>query len=191
MTIARSGPRILLGTALAAVALSLIPATAHAAPFAPTRFDDPIPGACDPGDCSLREAIRAANLTAEADTITLQPGTYFLDELGEDDTALAGDLDVTQPLIIQGAGAAATTIDGMGHDRIFHIDPESMAPVVNTTFRGLTITGGDSTANNPGRTTGAGWRSSRTPRPSRAWSSPETKPMTAARSTSTGTRPSR
>ena len=29
--------------------------------FTVTRFDDPGPGPCQPGDCSLREAVMAAN----------------------------------------------------------------------------------------------------------------------------------
>ena len=65
----------------------------------------------DDGDCSLREAIQAANTDTEvdecpagdgADTISLPSGTYFLSLPGadEDDNA-TGDLDITEELIIE------------------------------------------------------------------------------------------
>ncbi|MGE0760708.1 MAG: hypothetical protein AB7O38_27095, partial [Pirellulaceae bacterium] len=36
-----------------------------------TRFDDPLPDGCVPGDCSLREAILASNGNLQDDTIQL------------------------------------------------------------------------------------------------------------------------
>jgi len=83
------------------------------------------------GDCSLREAITAANTDAAvdacpagsgADTITVPAGTYTLSIAGvdEDDSA-TGDLDVTDDLTINGAGAGSTVIDGGALDRVFHI----------------------------------------------------------------------
>ena len=44
-----------------AVALALIPGSALAAEFQVTRSDDPAFNTCDPGDCSLRGAVVAAN----------------------------------------------------------------------------------------------------------------------------------
>jgi len=83
------------------------------------------------GDCSLREAIQAANTDAAvdactagngADTIDMPPGTYTLiiPGAGEDANA-SGDLDITADLTIIGASAATTIIDGGGLDRVFHI----------------------------------------------------------------------
>src|SRR4051812_24455603 len=57
--------------ALAALLVWLVgPAAAPAASastFTVPRADDPIPGTCDVGDCSLREAIMAANASAGPD----------------------------------------------------------------------------------------------------------------------------
>ena len=74
------------------------------------------------GNCTLREAIRAANTDraqdacpagSGADTIQLLPGIYSLtvEGDGEGDGA-TGDLDVRENLTINGAGPRATVIDG-------------------------------------------------------------------------------
>ena len=47
-------------------------------PTSPTRFDDPAPNGCEPDDCSLREAIIAANDSPGTDTIALETGQYDL-----------------------------------------------------------------------------------------------------------------
>jgi CSLREA domain-containing protein len=71
------------------------------------------------GDCSLREAVQAANSDtavdacpagAGADTITLPAGTYLLDQAG-------GDLKLTSDIALRGAGANATILDAGGDDR--------------------------------------------------------------------------
>jgi CSLREA domain-containing protein len=99
------------------------------------------------GNCTLREAIRAANLNAivdacpkgsGADTIILPAGTYVLALPGAGENAAAtGDLDITDPLTIVGAGKTSTLIHGNGLDRVLDIfDPTEISDV--------TITGGDS-----------------------------------------------
>jgi len=66
------------------------------------------------GVCTLRAAIIEANVHAGADTIILQANvTYLLSRVGEDDTALNGDLDVLDSVTITGAGPS-TVIDGNG-----------------------------------------------------------------------------
>ena len=66
------------------------------------------------GDCSLREAIRAANQDSAVDgcnagsgkdSILIEKGTFVLalEGIGEDE-ALSGDLDITDDLTITGAG---------------------------------------------------------------------------------------
>jgi len=91
-----------------------------------TRLDDPPPNGCNPGDCSLREAIIAGNANPDANIfkalITFDvDGTFTLTRSGADDTANAGDLDITSETIILGNGAGKTVIDGGGIDRVFHI----------------------------------------------------------------------
>lgn len=83
---------------------------ASAATFNVTRFDDPTPNGCAPKDCSLREAVIAANATTAHDTILLGSGSHALTRTCLPDTAGCQDLDVTQPLTIKGKGSAVTTI---------------------------------------------------------------------------------
>jgi CSLREA domain-containing protein len=142
-----------------AIVLTTIGATApaQAAPFTVTRLDDPVPDACAPNDCSLREAIIAANAAPGADSITLEAGTYFLERPGTTDeqAALDGDLDITDDLRLTGAGIAATAIDGRQAttlERVLSIDPVAQAPPSRVTIADLAITGG-------GGERGAGLRS--------------------------------
>jgi hypothetical protein len=65
-----------------------------------------------------------ANFTPAADNITLPAGVYLLTRIGIDDIALVGDLDITAPITITGAGAGVTIVDGNGAvtvDRVFQM----------------------------------------------------------------------
>ena len=83
------------------------------------------------GNCTLREAVQAANTDtaidacaagAGADTIVVPAGTYTLAIAGTDEDANAtGDLDITSAITVSGAAAATTLIDGAGLDRVFHV----------------------------------------------------------------------
>ena len=87
--------------------------------FSVTKTADTDDGACTPADCSLREAVRAAN-TAQGGTIHLPAGTYLLTRAGPDeDLGSTGDLDLTAPTTILGSGQPV--IDGSGNDRVLHI----------------------------------------------------------------------
>ena len=67
----------LLAGCLLAVALAAIVSTASAATtYRPTRTDDPTPGACTKKDCSLREAVIAANASGGG-KIVLRPGKRY------------------------------------------------------------------------------------------------------------------
>ena len=102
------------------------------------------------GDCSLREAIRAANTDAAVDacaagsgtdTIVVPAGNYVFDAaLGTtgEDLALFGDLDIRQDVSIRGAGQTKTIVDAAGVDRVF----QTWLPA-DVTLSGMTITGGD------------------------------------------------
>jgi CSLREA domain-containing protein len=83
----------------------------------------------DPAECSLREAIQAANTNAAfggcsagsgADTITLPAGTYLLTIPGAGTGNASGDLDLTG-ITIDGAGASTTIIDGNQLDRVIEV----------------------------------------------------------------------
>ena len=137
-----------------AAAVALVP-TCFAATLTVDRVDDTASATnCNPSvaiDCSLRGAIIAANLTPGADVILMPSGTFTLTIQGTDNTAAAGDLDITDHLNIIGAGRNRTVIDAGGStgldDRVFHIDPSAAGLVVE--IRDLTIRGGD-TANGGG-----------------------------------------
>src|SRR5439155_13289990 len=129
--------RVRAGVAFALwVALAGVP-NAAAATFAVTRTDDPSPGACD-ADCSLREAVLAANAGSGGDTIALAPGHYRLTLPGPgEDAAETGDLDLTRSVTIAGAGARSTVVDAEGIDRAFDV---AAGPAVQ--IWGVSITGG-------------------------------------------------
>src|SRR5205085_3551911 len=107
---------------------------------------DPSNGVCSSTPsalCTLRAAIMLANFVTGPNTITVPAGTYVLTRPGYDDGALIGDLDIKHDLTIQGAGSAATIIDGNGsvtHDRVFQI----FSTVQNATLSGMTIRNGES-----------------------------------------------
>ena len=106
----------------------------------------------DDGFCSLREAIRVANLDMAsgttsgecpagngADTIILPTGFYPLTIAGvSEDAALSGDLDITSTVAISGTGTANVTINGNGLDRVFHI-----VGTLSVTISDVTISGGN------------------------------------------------
>jgi hypothetical protein len=111
--------------ALAALGLGLIPGAAAADTFKPTRFDDPPPGKCKAHDCSLREAVRAANASSSPNRkLVLSKGTYRLtipEAAGDPNDASGGDLDVTGGLKIAGRGLDETAISGEGVSRVLHL----------------------------------------------------------------------
>ncbi|HJX39707.1 MAG TPA: CSLREA domain-containing protein, partial [Anaerolineae bacterium] len=108
------------------------------------------------GDCSLREAIRAANLDvgvdacpagSGTDTVILPAGTCTLTLPGTgENSALTGDLDITSHLTISGAGPSSTVVDADQIDRVFHI-----TGALNVTLAIMTMRGG-----NPGTGSGGG-----------------------------------
>ncbi len=101
------------------------------------------------GDCSLREAIQAANTdsvadacpagsVSQADTIIMPSGTYTLAIAGQnEDGSATGDLDITGDLTINGAGANITVVDGNNIDRVVHV-----LPGATVIISGVTLTGG-------------------------------------------------
>ena len=125
-------------TALAVTAALLVWASAAtAATFTVTKTEDTADGKCD-ADCSLREAIIAANATPAADQIVVPAGTYQLTIKGPgEDAAATGDLDLTEPVEVLGAGARSTIVRGDGTDRVFDVRAEGAV-----TIAGMTIEGG-------------------------------------------------
>jgi CSLREA domain-containing protein len=109
------------------------------------------------GDCSLREAIMAANTDAVLDACPAGSGTdeiivpagsyeFAISPDGTPNDGEDGDLDILADVTITGAGAATTIIDGGGLDRVLHV----IGPVT-VGISGVTIRRGrDSTAGGGG-----------------------------------------
>jgi CSLREA domain-containing protein len=133
--------RIRTGVALAASVALAAAVNAHAATFTVTRLDDPTPGACD-SDCSLREAVRAANAGSGSDTIVLPAGRFRLTLGGAgEDAAATGDVDLTKSVTITGAGARLTTVDGAATDRVFDVQAGVTALIADVTVTGGFVDG--------------------------------------------------
>lgn len=92
--------------------------------FLVTKAADTNDGTCD-GDCSVREAVRAANQGEGA--VIVPAGTYALGLAGTgDDANLTGDLDLLGSAGVYGAGTSTTIIEGTAlasGDRVLHLDP--------------------------------------------------------------------
>jgi hypothetical protein len=89
--------------------------------------------------CTFRGAIGETNNLPGADSIELSSGFYRFELSGSDeDSGLTGDIDITDSLIISGAGADQTFIDGKSLDRVVDIHGEDTRVVL----RNLTIMNG-------------------------------------------------
>jgi CSLREA domain-containing protein len=110
-----------------------------------TKTADTADGACDV-DCSLREAIIAANATPEADTVILGAHTYTLTRVGANENlSTSGDLDIASDVAVVGAGAHATIIAADHADRVFDVRPNARLDLV-----GLTVEGGSASGHGGG-----------------------------------------
>ena len=115
-----------------------LPAALQAAIYIPNKSADTNDGACD-SDCSLREAITAANQNPGEDVILLHAGTYTLTASGPAN----GNLQIQGDTVLIGDGAGRTIIDGGAAGGIFFIP------------NGVTVQMQDVTLRN-GRSPGAG-----------------------------------
>ncbi len=110
-----------------------------------TKSADTADGACELTDCSLREAIIAANAYPGSNTTNLPAGTYTLSLAGSnEDGATTGDLDVTDDLTLAGVTSATTVVATRGAafgDRVFQVMPS-----VTMTATNITVTGGSAPA---------------------------------------------
>jgi len=139
---------VFVAALVAGLALGVTPVpVAYAATITVNTTDDELNS---DGDCSLREAIQAANTDAAVDTclagsgtdtITLPAGTYMLNIPGENENANAtGDLDIKDELTINGAGATEAIIDGNTLDRVFEITGAFPVTISAVTIRNGSVT---------------------------------------------------
>ncbi len=96
------------------------------------------------GNVSLREAVRLANTTPGADTITF--GGVFVDATPDTITLGGSQLQITESVMIIGPGASLLTISGNDQSRIFSIS----GTTTQVTLSGMTLTAGRAIAGNGG-----------------------------------------
>lgn len=95
--------------------------------FSVTHETDADDGICDE-DCSLREAVTAANTSPGGDEVTLPAGEYVLS---------LGPLAIGDDLELNGAGSPTTVVDGDDASRVIEVATDA-----TVRLRGLTIRGG-------------------------------------------------
>src|SRR4029077_10746529 len=125
------------------LALSL-PAALHAAVYIPTKTIDTNDGTCA-ADCSLREAVTAANRHPGENVILLHAGTYTLTS--------PGGLPVQGDLILLGDRAGRTIIDGGAVGGIFTIPAGVTVQIQDVTLRNGRAPGGGGAISNNGALT--------------------------------------
>lgn len=128
---------LLFGLAAGWLVLGAEAVSAATDAFTVTKTEDTADGACD-DDCSLREAIIAANADPGESTISVPAGAYLITIAGQDNAGQSGDFDITSGVTITGAGADQTIVDGNAIDTVFHVISPGEAEI-----RDLTIEGGD------------------------------------------------
>jgi CSLREA domain-containing protein len=145
----RSVIRGVCALTLGCIGLLSAPLSAGAVDIPVTTTDDVV---ASDGQCSLREAIQAANADSPShgcpagsgtDAILLGPGHFTLTLSGPaENFDSLGDLDITSPLSITGAGTGSTIIDASGFmpaqpDRAIEVRPGG-----DVVLRALTVSGG-------------------------------------------------
>ncbi|MGF1470507.1 MAG: CSLREA domain-containing protein [Rubrobacteraceae bacterium] len=125
---------------LAFLMLGFLAGPARADTFEVNSLSDPGTGGCDANECTLREAIEAANDNAEPDEITFSVtgqitlnGTQLVIEPGGG------------PLSINGPGVDQLTVSGDQQSRVFEIQSGAEA-VIN----GLTVADGETSDDGSG-----------------------------------------
>ncbi len=140
----RSGLVVL--AALLALAILLVPMTQASpnATFNVTKVADTNDGTCN-ADCSLREAIGAANLVPGS-TVVVPAGTYVLTRTGYNEDANAtGDLDILANMTITSATGVRPTIQAAGGllDRVMQTMTNTQVTLNNVMiYNGISNVGG-------------------------------------------------
>jgi len=110
----------------------------------------------DNGNCTLREAITAANTGADVDACSWN-WSHEID-LPQGTITLTDDLpEIATHITLNGQGADSTIIDGAGSYRLFYFDPDFYVDFfirrLNFSANNLTLTGSNSGAITQGATT--------------------------------------
>jgi hypothetical protein len=116
---------------LAVLILLFASSSASAADFTVTRDDDPTPGACDPSDCSLREAANAADAAPGRQVIDVPDGMIV--------TLTQGPLHITGDVTIAGHGPG-TSITATVNSQIVVIDSGGDAIIQDIKIKNAAVT---------------------------------------------------
>jgi CSLREA domain-containing protein len=103
-------------SALAALASGAAGQSPYGPDFIVTTLDDADDGSCDASNCTLREAINAANGNPDVNTIKFAPGLR-----GTIYTSSPAGLTISTQVLLLGPGARLLTISGQKEARIFDI----------------------------------------------------------------------
>ncbi len=159
--------RLFVSATAAVLALAFLPSLAGAASagiLVTTRADY----MQDDGLCSLREAVRSANLDRAVggcpagsgdDTILVPPGPYRLTWNGTqgENEGLLGDLDIWTRMTIRGTSQVPSIIDGAGTDRVIHVIAGARVVIERMTISGgSTVKGDVYNPDNPNPSTAGG-----------------------------------
>jgi len=117
--------------------------------FTVTRADDPAPNGCAVGDCSLREAIIAANADVGSDTIVfnagINPTLSITSGGGHEDAAATGDLDINSSVVITGNNPTVISTsynNTCGDCKVFGVNQPGTNNGLAVSFTGVTIQNG-------------------------------------------------
>jgi CSLREA domain-containing protein len=145
-----SASRVFIAAFVALVATLVTAATASAKTYEVNKRSDHAPNGCKKKDCTLREAVLAANNHGGADKIVLpERKTYNLSIQNEDqeageDEGLTGDLDVTDDVRVTHPGKGSAKVDANGIDRAFQLLEDASVTIKKLTIRGGAAPEGDS-----------------------------------------------
>jgi len=134
MTFAHHSHLVRVGVLLLFTATFVLPATG--ATFTVTKIADTNDGNCD-ADCSLREAIAAANSAPTDDVINFEPAVFGVPQtitLGGSELIIGSGTNLT----INGPGPNLLTISGNDQSRVVFVGESSVASI-----NGLKITRGN------------------------------------------------
>ena len=120
-------------TAAIGAALVLAPSAGADILTVDVAGDGPV-STCDPGSCTLRDALYQAIFTTGGDDIVFAPAVTSI-------TVSSGDIEISSAVSIIGPGEGALTIDANDASRIFDIDTAPDQPV---SISGLTMVDGKS-----------------------------------------------
>jgi hypothetical protein len=114
--------------------------------FTVTTASDENDGGTGGSGLSLREALALANSSSGADTITFDAQLLS----GKTISLTLGELIISDSLTLTGLGANNLSVSGNNLSRVFRVDNGSFSSALAVSLSGITLTGGNSSADGGG-----------------------------------------